>query len=48
MRQDALDHAQLLEPGGAVEAAEKDLAHAAGAKLCQHLVTTEPLRRHHL
>src|SRR5262249_37411743 len=41
VREDSLDHEQLLEPGGALEAREEDLAHAASGNAREQLVPTE-------
>jgi len=41
VRQDPLDHEQLLEAGGALEPGQKDLAHAAGRNAGQQLVTSQ-------
>ena len=38
LREDALEHDELLEPGGASRARQIDLRHAAGRDLAQDLV----------
>src|SRR4051812_19392490 len=45
VRQDPLDHKQLLEPCGPLQPREKDLPHPARRKARKQLVTTKASRR---